>query len=60
MIETKTITETNRFIVLDRYDIDWRDMDSYQSEDALEREVVHPATRRALVRLQAPRVLITR
>ncbi len=40
MIETKTIAETNRFIVLDRYDKDWRVMESYQSEDALERELI--------------------
>lgn len=40
MIETKTIAETNRFIVLDRYDKDWALMESYQSEDALERELV--------------------
>jgi type I restriction enzyme R subunit len=41
MIETKTIAETNRFIVLDRYDKDWKLMESYQSEDALERELIH-------------------
>ena len=40
MIETKTIAETNHFIVLDRYDKDWALMDSYQSEDALERELI--------------------
>jgi type I restriction enzyme R subunit len=40
MIETKTIAETNRFIVLDRYDKDWKLMESYQSEDALERELI--------------------
>lgn len=40
MIETKTIAETNRFIVLDRYDKDWKLMESYQSEDALEREMI--------------------
>jgi type I restriction enzyme R subunit len=40
MIETKTIAETNRFIVLDRYDRDWKLMESYQSEDALERELI--------------------
>ncbi len=40
MIETKTIAETNRFIVLDRYHKDWKLMESYQSEDALERELI--------------------
>jgi type I restriction enzyme R subunit len=40
MIETKTIAETNRFIVLDRYEKDWKLMESYQSEDALERELI--------------------
>ena len=40
MTETKTIAETNRFIVLDRYDKDSKLCESYQSEDALERELV--------------------
>jgi type I restriction enzyme, R subunit len=40
MIETKTIAETNRFIVLDRYVKDWKVAESYQSEDALERELI--------------------
>lgn len=40
MIETKAIAETNRFIVLDRYDKDWALMESYQSEDALEQELI--------------------
>ena len=40
MIETKTIAETNRFIVLDRYDKDSKLCESYQSEDALERELI--------------------
>lgn len=40
IIETKAIAETNRFIVLDRYDKDWKLMESYQSEDALERELI--------------------
>jgi type I restriction enzyme R subunit len=40
MTETKTIAETNRFIVLDRYDKDWKLAESYQSEDALERELI--------------------
>ena len=41
MIEyTKPIAETNRFIVLDRYEKEWELSESYQSEDALERELV--------------------
>ena len=40
MTETKTIAETNRFIVLDRYDKDSKLCESYQSEDALERELI--------------------
>jgi hypothetical protein len=40
MTETKTIAETNRYIVLDRYDKDWKLMESYQSEDSLERELI--------------------
>ena len=40
MTETKTIAETNRFIVLDRYDKDGKLMESYQSEDSLERELI--------------------
>ncbi|MFD2256470.1 type I restriction endonuclease subunit R [Luteolibacter algae] len=40
MIEYKTIAETNRFIVLDRYVKDLKLMESYQSEDALERELI--------------------
>jgi type I restriction enzyme R subunit len=40
MTEYKTIAETNRFIVLDRYEKDWKLAESYQSEDALERELI--------------------
>jgi type I restriction enzyme R subunit len=40
MTEYKTIAETNRFIVLDRYDKDTKLCESYQSEDALERELI--------------------
>jgi type I restriction enzyme R subunit len=36
----KTIAETNRFIVLDRYAKEWEANESYQSEDALEREFI--------------------
>jgi type I restriction enzyme R subunit len=40
MTEYKTIAETNRFIVLDRYDKPSILAETYQSEDALERELV--------------------
>ena len=40
MVEYKTIAETNRFIVLDRYDKSWTIAETYQSEDALERELI--------------------
>jgi type I restriction enzyme R subunit len=37
---TKPIAQTNHFIVLDRYDKTWTVNENYQSEDALERELV--------------------
>lgn len=40
MITYTPIAETNRFIVLDRYDRDLMVMESYQSEDSLERELI--------------------
>jgi type I restriction enzyme R subunit len=40
MTYDKTIAETNRFIVLDRYAKEWEANESYQSEDALEREFI--------------------
>lgn len=38
--QTKTIAESNNFIVLDRYSREWAGSDSYQSESDLERELV--------------------
>ncbi len=38
--QTKTIAESNRFIVLDKYTRDWEIADSYQSESDLERELL--------------------
>ncbi|ECD9416830.1 TPA: HsdR family type I site-specific deoxyribonuclease [Salmonella enterica] len=38
--QTKTIAESNNFIVLDRYTRAWAGSDSYQSESDLERELV--------------------
>lgn len=37
---TKTIVETNNFIVLERYNREWSITDSYQSEADLERELI--------------------
>ncbi|MCU6435354.1 type I restriction endonuclease subunit R [Undibacterium sp. Jales W-56] len=37
---TKPIAESNSFIVLDKYTKEWQVNDSYQSEDALEREFI--------------------
>lgn len=36
----KSIAESNNFIVLDKYTKEWQVNDSYQSEDALEREFI--------------------
>ncbi|CCO48996.1 putative Type I site-specific deoxyribonuclease [Vibrio nigripulchritudo SOn1] len=40
MTDYKTIAESNSFIVLDKYTRDWQVKESYQSEDALERELI--------------------
>lgn len=40
MTDCKTIAETNNFIVLDKYNKDWKVAECYQSEDALERELI--------------------
>ena len=37
---TKPIAESNNFIVLNKYNKDWKVAKSYQSEDALERELI--------------------
>lgn len=37
---TKTIAESNNYIVLDKYIPQWEIKDSYQSEEALERELI--------------------
>lgn len=37
---TKPIAESHSFIVLDKYTKEWQVNDSYQSEDALERELI--------------------
>ena len=36
----KTIAESKNFIVLDQYKSDWKSVESYQTEDALERELI--------------------
>lgn len=40
MTNYKTIAESNSFIVLDKYTREWKVAETYQSEDALERELV--------------------
>ena len=40
MSDYKTIAESKNFIVLDQYTKDWQANESYQSEDALERELI--------------------
>jgi type I restriction enzyme, R subunit len=40
MTDYKTIAESNNFIVLERYTKEWQVNESYQSEDALERELI--------------------
>ncbi|NWK78234.1 type I restriction endonuclease subunit R [Aquitalea sp. LB_tupeE] len=40
MHEYKTIAESKKFIVLDRYNREWKAAESYQSENDLERELV--------------------
>lgn len=37
---TKTIAESNNFIILDKYSREWNAVDSYQSEGDLERELI--------------------
>ncbi|KGQ13501.1 Type I restriction enzyme R protein [Beauveria bassiana D1-5] len=37
---TKTITESNSFVILDKYTREWNVIDSYQSEGDLERELI--------------------
>jgi hypothetical protein len=38
--QTRTIAETNNFIVLDKYVTEWEASDRYQSEAELERELI--------------------
>jgi len=40
MTDYKTIAESNNFIVLDKYHKEWKVAETYQSEDALERELI--------------------
>ena len=40
MTDYKTIAESNHFIVLDKYSKEWQVAEGYQSEDALERELI--------------------
>ena len=45
MIDYTTIAESNTFIVLDHYSKAWKVAESYQSEDALEREFIQDLQR---------------
>ena len=40
MIDYKTIAESRNFIVLDKYTPEWKAAEGYQTEDALERELI--------------------
>lgn len=40
MIDYKTIAESKKFIILDKYTKEWQVAESYQSEDDLERELI--------------------
>jgi type I restriction enzyme R subunit len=40
MTNYKTIAESNHFIVLDKYNKEWKVAESYQSEGDLERELI--------------------
>jgi len=40
MTDYKTITESNSFIVLDKYSPEWKVAEGYQSEGDLERELI--------------------
>ena len=40
MSDYKTIAESRNFIVLDKYTPDWKAAEGYQTEDALERELI--------------------
>lgn len=63
MVEsTKTIVESNNFIVLDKYAREWKVADSYQSEDALEREFIEDLVAQGyefLPGLNSPQALLT-
>ena len=40
MSDYKTIAESRNFIVLDKYTPEWKAAEGYQTEDALERELI--------------------
>ena len=40
MTDYKTIAESNNFILLDKYNKEWKVAENYQSEDSLERELI--------------------
>ena len=40
MTDYKTIAESKNFIVLDKYTAEWKAAEGYQTEEALERELI--------------------
>jgi len=61
MSDYKTIAESKNFIVLDKYTKEWRINESYQSEDALERELIQDLQNQGyefLPDLNTPEVLL--
>lgn len=61
MTEYTTIAESNNYIVLDRYTPDWKVADHYQSEGALERELIQNLQSQGyeyLPRLNSPQALL--
>ena len=62
MTDYKTIAETNNFIVLEKYNKDWKVAESYQSEDALERELIQDLQNQGfefLAGLNNPQAMLT-
>ena len=61
MSDYKTSAESKNFIVLDKYTKEWRINESYQSEDALERELIQDLQNQGyefLPDLNTPEVLL--
>ncbi len=48
MIDYKTIIESKKFIVLDKYNKEWAVAEGYQSEGELERELIRLASQQGI------------